>query len=265
MPAAATPRHLLAIDTSTHALSVGLTLPAAPGAPDLTARLWLHQGEGGAQASAQLIPAVLNLLANAHTGLGELDALVFGRGPGAFTGLRTAVAVVQGLAYGTRTPKHPQGLPVLGIDTLLAVAEEARHQQHSTKPHSDAPQACTITAVLDARMDEVYAATYFFPDRTLPQAQCLGGPWLCQPEQLTPLLSEAAQAGLLAGNVFELHSGRLPATAQPPQTAWPTAAALLRLAPSLLAQGHATLAADAQPLYVRDKVAQTTAERAQRA
>ncbi len=260
-----TPR-LLALDTSTHWLSVGLMLPPQPNsAPSGQPTLWLHTGEGGAQASAQLLPVVLRLLEQAHTRLDALDALVFGRGPGAFTGLRTAVAVVQGLAYGTRPPQHPQGLPVLGIDTLLAVAEEARHQSQLAQPWPEgAAQACTITAVLDARMDEIYAATYHFPDRTQPQAQLQGGPWLCKPEQLAALLSGGAQAGALAGNAFDLHGTRLPATAQPPQTAWPTAAALLRLAPALLRQGLATPAAGAQPLYVRDKVAQTTAERAER-
>ncbi len=266
MPPAVSPPRLLAIDTSTHWLSVGLMLPAALSAdsPHVSAqpRLWLHQGEGGAQASAQLIPTVLDLLAQGHTHLGELDALVFGRGPGAFTGLRTAVAVVQGLAYGTRTARHPQGLPVLGIDTLMAVAEDARHRLHGAVPGPGAPQGYTLTAVLDARMDEVYAATYHFPDRTQPWAQLQGGPWLCQPEQLADLLGDAARAGQLVGNVFELHGSRLPVTGQPPLTAWPTAAALLRLAPGLLAQGLATPPAQAQPLYVRDKVAQTTAERA---
>lgn len=254
------------MDTSTHWLSVGLMLPAAlpeaaPSAPPAP-RLWFHQCEGGAQASAQLIPAVLGLLAQGHTRLDELDAVVFGRGPGAFTGLRTAVAVVQGLAYGTRSARHPHGLPVLGIDTLMAVAEDARQRLHGAGPGLGTPQACTLTAVLDARMDEVYAATYHFPDRTQPLAQLQGGPWLCPPEQLAALLGEAAQTAPLVGNVFELHGSRLPDTGQPTQTAWPTAAALLRLAPGLLAQGQATLAAQAQPLYVRDKVAQTTAERA---
>ena len=255
---------ILALDTSTHRLSVGLAVlepalsPRATGTEATT--VWLHEGEGGAQASNQLIPSVLDLLAQAGTTLADLDVLAWGHGPGSFTGLRTTAAVVQGLAYGTRTPRHPMGLPVLGIDTLLAVAEDARHQlacQGLSGP-------CTLTALLDARMDEVYAATYLFPEAQQAVASLQGGPWLCQPEQLSVLLSTAAQAGRLAGNVFGVYGPRLPAAAQPPMEAWPTAAALLRLAPHLLHQGAATPAADAQPLYVRDKVAQTTEERAQR-
>lgn len=253
-------------------MSVGVRVACPHTTP--TDRQWLHTGEGGAQASAHLVPAVLALLAQAGTSLAELDALVWGCGPGSFTGLRTAAAVAQGLAYGTRPPRHPNGLPVLSVDTLLAVAEEARHQlcpPDSAPVPADpasAPTACTITALLDARMDEVYAATYLFPDINQPQATRLGGPWLIKPEGLAGLLDnlpgDATHTGVLAGNVFGVYGERIPPTSGPRVVAMPTAAALLRLAPGLLAQGLATPAAQAQPVYVRDKVAQTTAERATR-
>lgn len=253
-------------------MSVGVRVACPHTTP--TDRQWLHTGEGGAQASAHLVPAVLALLAQAGTSLAELDALVWGCGPGSFTGLRTAAAVAQGLAYGTRPPRHPNGLPVLSVDTLLAVAEEARHQlcppdSAPAPAHpASAPTACTITALLDARMDEVYAATYLFPDINQPQATRLGGPWLIKPEGLAGLLDnlpgDATHTGVLAGNVFGVYGERIPPTSGPRVVAMPTAAALLRLAPDLLAQGLATPAAHAQPVYVRDKVAQTTAERATR-
>lgn len=272
------PLRLLALDTSTHQMSVGVSLS---GCEAEHPQLWQHAAEGGAQASAGLIPAILDLLAQADTPLSELDALVWGHGPGAFTGLRTAAAVVQGLAYGTRTARNPQGLPVLGIDTLMAVAEEARTQW----PGHTQGQPLTVTAVLDARMDEVYAATYVFARADQPHATLQAGPWLLKPEELdahldsnpnphpdlhpdlhsgapaNAPLGQSARSGLLAGNAFELHGRRLPTTGLGQQPAWPTATALLRLAPALLAQGLATSAAHAQPLYVRDKVAQTTAER----
>src|SRR5436190_7898030 len=104
---------LLAFDTATERMSIAL---AAGGT------VWEHEaigGEGAGQASAALIPAILALLARAGVTLAELDAIAFGRGPGAFTGLRTACSVAQGLALGA-------GKPVLPIDTLLAVAEDAR-------------------------------------------------------------------------------------------------------------------------------------------
>ena len=101
----------LAFDTSTDRLSIAVTDGA---------RVWQHSGAGGAQASSTLIPAILALLAEAGLQLGELDAIAFGRGPGSFTGLRTACAVAQGLAFGAR---QGAGMPVLPIDTLMAVAE----------------------------------------------------------------------------------------------------------------------------------------------
>ena len=102
--------HWLAFDTSTDVLSLGLSARG---------QTTLRTLAGGAQASAQLIPQVLDLLAQASLGLADLQAIVFGRGPGSFTGLRTACAVAQGLAFGAN-------VPVLPIDTLLAVAEDAR-------------------------------------------------------------------------------------------------------------------------------------------
>ena len=103
----------LAFDTSTDVLS----LAVARGE-----RVWTQTLPGGPQASAGLIPAVLALMAEADMPLASLDAIVFGRGPGSFTGLRTACAVAQGLAFGA-------DVPVLPVDTLQAVAEEARWTQ----------------------------------------------------------------------------------------------------------------------------------------
>ena len=127
----------LAFDTSTDVLSLAVARDG---------QTWQQTLPGGAQASATLIPSVMDLLAQAGMPLASLDAIVFGRGPGSFTGLRTACSVAQGLALGAQ-------LPVLPVDTLLAVAEEARVQAGS-------PDTLTVLAMLDARMDEVYSAVY---------------------------------------------------------------------------------------------------------
>jgi tRNA threonylcarbamoyladenosine biosynthesis protein TsaB len=220
---------LLAFDTSTETLSIAVG--AGAGRPVLET-----SGPGGAQASAALIPAIQDLLRQVGLALEELDAIAFGRGPGSFTGLRTATAVAQGLGFGA-------GVPVLPIDTLLAVAEEA---------HA-ASGAGRIVAMLDARMDEVYFAAY---ERTADGWTTRRAPALGRPEQ-----AEVPPGWTIAGNVLELHGHRLPAGA-PRVAALPTARALLRLAPLALAARPDHPAAAALPLYIRDKVAQTTEERA---
>ena len=220
---------LLAFDTSTETLSIALC--AGPGAP-----VREHTAPGGAQASATLIPAIEELLDQAGLELAQLDAIAFGRGPGSFTGLRTAAAVAQGLGFGS-------GVPVLPIDTLLAVAEDAFER-------CGAPR---VVALLDARMDEVYFGAYGRGgDRWFVRA----APALGRPEDV------AAPAGwTLAGNALALHDARLPADVAR-VAAQPSARALLRLAPAALAASPLHAAADALPLYIRDKVAQTTEERA---
>ncbi|MDB5886892.1 MAG: peptidase glycoprotease [Polaromonas sp.] len=235
------PLKFLAFDTSTDRLSVAVTNGA---------RVWQHGGPGGAQASTTLIPAILGLLAEAGMALGELDAIAFGRGPGSFTGLRTACAVAQGLAFGAN---QGAGIAVLPIDTLMAVAEEARFQLAG----ADQGAPLGVTALLDARMDEMYVQRYQFQGGV---CRPVNGCELIRPENLVP--GDAAQ--LLAGNVFGVYAGRLPGSLAGLRCveAFPTATAMLRLAPALAAAGLCIDAARALPLYVRDKVAQTTDERA---
>jgi len=241
--AAATPLRFLAIETSTDRMSVALG-SGRPGDP-----VWYRAGAGGAQASTELLPTVQTLLDEAGWTLRSLDAVVFGRGPGAFTGLRTACAVAQGLAFGA-------DLPVLPVDTLLVLAEQARCL-HVAQGHAE---PSVVGALLDARMDEIYVA---------PCARTEGGwlslapPRLCRPEALADYLAPwwPATGGLLGGNVFDVYGPRLTGLAAERQFALPDAGALLRLAPGLLAAGGAVAARDAQPLYVREKVAQTTEER----
>ena len=225
--------NLLAVDTSTDTLSIAVQRGQ---------EVWQHTGPGGAQASATLIPAVRGLLQQAGLGFDALQAIVFGRGPGSFTGLRTACAVAQGLAFGAR---GGAGVPVLPVDTLLAVAEQARHAHGSTR----------VIAVLDARMDEVYHGRY--------EWLAAEGRWQADADfGLAAPQAVLAPAGwTVAGNARAAYGERLAPEATHVQ-ALPTATALLRLAPCLLAAGQGVPASDALPRYVRDKVAQTTAERA---
>jgi tRNA threonylcarbamoyladenosine biosynthesis protein TsaB len=254
------PLRLLALETSTDTLSLALGSGVAGGP------LWQHNGPGGAQASATLLPLLHNLLTQAGWTLQSLDALVFGRGPGSFTGLRTACAVAQGLAYGAQSPARPGGLPVLAVDTLLALAEAALDQDAASSSPSPRADSGVVVALLDARMNELYVAPYAFNPQGLHE---LAPPRLCAPQQLGAYLAQslppdaalAQGACLLAGNVFDTYAGPLADVPGRRIVALPSAAALLRLAPGLLAAGAAVVAQDALPLYVRDKVAQTTAER----
>lgn len=269
MPHAAAPR-LLAIDTATEVLA--LAVSTAEGR-------WTRELPGGAAASATLLPAVQALLAEAGLRPTQLSAVAFGCGPGAFTGLRTACAAAQGLALGA-------GCPVLPLDNLLLLADDALAQCAQGVAGVGASAAMALPAVgdewwvaIDARMDEVYAGRWrctalAAPDAGRPPAPAAGGlaalglQWQPQDPPALFTLPALAQRWLaqppqrLAGNAAQVFADRLPL---PGVVAWPRcadrAAALLRLAEAAWARGEAVAPDQALPVYVRDKVALTTAER----
>jgi len=236
----------LALETSTDTLS----LAVASGM-----QTWTHTSAGGALTSTHMIPQTLALLKEASLALTDLQAVVFGRGPGAFTGLRTACSVAQGLAFGA-------DVPVLPIDTLLAVAEEARVAHTAT----GATPVNRVLAVMDARMTQVYAAAYeFTPDGdTAGTWRCVQAAELHSPETLHWPANWSQDSFIAAGNAWPVYADRWPTALTALQImALPTAAALLRLAPGAWAAGDAVPPEEALPLYIRDKVAQTTDERMQ--
>lgn len=224
---------ILAFDTATEHMSIAL---------DVRGEVFAHEGVGGAHASGTLIPAILALLTRAGVTLRELDAIAFGRGPGAFTGLRTACAVAQGLAFGADKP-------VLPIDSLLAVAEDARAGDR---------RAQRIWVAMDARMNEVYAAQYAFAEE---RWSVLDAPMLTTPDALNERW-QVHPPELIAGSALAAFDERLAVRgARIAPDALPRAGAMLPLARALWDAGGAVDAALALPLYVRDKVAQTTVER----
>ncbi len=228
----------LAFDTSTELLHLG----ASDGS-----RLIGHARPGAAQASAQIVPLALETLRGLGLSLGQLDAVVMGRGPGSFTGLRTACAVAQGLAFGA-------DIPVLPIDTLLAMAEDAR----------GALARVRVLTVLDARMGQFYVAAW---EHDQGQWCAVQEPALLDPDEVrwpAPWSVESPTPTRVAGIGLQALS-QAAHSAWPPGvemvSAAPTAEALLRLAPAAWRAGLAVPAEQAMPLYLRDKVAQTTAER----
>jgi len=176
--------------------------------------------------------------------IGALDAVVFGAGPGAFTGLRIACGVAQGLAL-------PRNLPVLGVCTLEALAEQAL---------ADDPGADRVIACIDARMGEIYHAAY---RRTAQGWEARDAPALALPEEL-PVPEGGGWVG--CGTGFRAHGAALSLRFGPHLTrvdpdALPRASAMLRLALPRLAAGEGKDPAEAVPLYVREKVALKIHER----
>lgn len=181
---------------------------------------------------------VMELLAEADLALCDLDGLAHGMGPGSFTGLRIACGVAQGLALGA-------GLPVLGVSTLEALAEESGGER--------------VAACLDARMHEVYAGLY---QRQGEGWECLAGPLVCPPA-VAPLPGEVGYVGVGSGfaaypALAERFAGRL---ARIDAVALPHARAIARLAAPRFARGEGRPAEAAEPLYIRDRVALKIHER----
>lgn len=220
---------LLAFETATRRLSVALWRDG-----ELIERT-ADCANGG---SERLLPWVHELLAEAGLTLAQLDGIAFGAGPGGFTGLRLACGVAQGLAYGL-------DLPLLPVSTLEALALAAGDGE--------------VWTCLDARMNEVYSAAYAVAgDGVRPIMTPV-----CQPPAVAPAPTFAGGWGV--GDGFASYGAVLLARKPDLQgvrgDVFPSAAAVARLAAPALARGEGVGAALAQPIYVRDKVALTTAER----
>jgi tRNA threonylcarbamoyladenosine biosynthesis protein TsaB len=217
---------LLALDASTECCSVALMLGA-----DMRLRETLTD-----RGHAELIlPYVHSLLADAGVRLGELDGIAIGRGPGAFTGLRIAAGVAQGLAFAA-------GLRIATVSSLAAVAE--RVPAAANEP---------ILVCNDARMGEVYWGHYI---RAAAGSVCIVGEERVGPPEV--VLSEArarhaagnglarfeSLRGGLAARGLQLHSG-----------VYPRADAVARLGAAEIVAGRALPPEAALPSYVRDEVA----------
>jgi tRNA threonylcarbamoyladenosine biosynthesis protein TsaB len=223
----------LALDSSTEWCSAALSCDGEVAA--LERRADHRHGE-------LLLPMVEHLLAQAGLGTQALDGVAFAAGPGAFTGLRIACGLAQGLAFA-------RDLPVLGISSLEALAEVAGAER--------------VVACLDARMHEVYCAAYLRRDD--------GWEVMREPACLPPSELEALPEGdwIGAGGGFKVYREILTARLGGAlkhllPDLRPNAYAIARLAAARFARGEAVDAAGALPLYLRDKVALTRAERAAR-
>jgi tRNA threonylcarbamoyladenosine biosynthesis protein TsaB len=223
--------NLLAIDTSTDSCSVAASRGEA---------LFTRSEPALQRQAEKILGMVEDVLAEARLDLGQIEGIAYGEGPGSFTGLRIAAGVTQGIAFA-------RGIGVVGIGSLLALAEEAAGDK--------------VISCLDAHMGEVYHAAYV---RAGPGWEEICAPGLCRPEDL-PL--PAGEEWIGCGDGFAAHRDRLASrlggrvSAVRPGAA-PSARAVLKLAMPRFAAGEAKDAATAVPVYLRDKVAKKTSERA---
>ena len=242
---------LLALDTAATSCSVALLTDAGL----LETRL-----EAERVQAETLLPMVEKLLAEAGLSLRSLDAVAFGRGPGAFTGLRVAAAVTQGLAYGA-------DLPVVPVSNLAALAAAA-HTRHGAE---------YILACLDARMQEVYWAAYRVRGDSLvssaqgrlghsmaPSAQgrlgdsleVLAQECLSPPGELNP---PPGARWFGAGSGWDAYpealKARVPGLQGVDGTLTAAAGDIARLAYSAFRQGSVVSPEQAIPVYLRDNVA----------
>jgi len=220
---------ILALETSTEYCSVALWQDG-----NVSGRSEL----AGQRHSEILMDMLDAVLADAGISLQQLGGLAFGRGPGSFTGVRIACGVVQGLALGV-------DIPVAGVCTLQALAEASGQDK--------------VIAVLDARMGELYHAAY----------EKQTGDWV---EVSAPRVCKPADAPLVPGTGWHLLGSGLAVDAALLDrydgqltgidgSVVPQASAVARLGAREILRGAGVDAAQALPLYVRDKVALTTAER----
>jgi tRNA threonylcarbamoyladenosine biosynthesis protein TsaB len=234
--------NLLALDTSTPVCAVALRAGA---------RTFCETTLAGNTHSQLALPMIEKLLSEAQIRLSDVDAVAFGSGPGSFTGVRIACALAQGIAFA-------HGKLVVPVSTLAAVA----YTCGSTQPDLE-----RIWVANDARMNEVYCAGF---ERDAQGAWVERVPVrVCSPADAMPadvgawvLAGDAAAAyPEMISDAF-LKGGRSWAKRTHPQTVPLTAEGLLAAGIAAFQAGAAIHPRDAEPLYVRNKIAFTEAERA---
>ncbi|WP_445144434.1 tRNA (adenosine(37)-N6)-threonylcarbamoyltransferase complex dimerization subunit type 1 TsaB [Dyella sp. Tek66A03] len=224
--------NLLAIETATEACSVALIH-----GDEVIAR-----SEIAPRRHAELVlPMADALLAEAGLGRHALNVIAVGRGPGAFTGVRLGISLAQGMALAL-------DIPVVTVSSLAALALEA--------PEDDA----AILAVIDARMGEIYAASYRRDDNGGLVA--LDEERVCMPAALAlPHASHWHVVGTGWGTYAEALRARLTGELRTADGAcYPQARRVAELAALEFAAGRATAPEHALPVYLRDKVALTLVE-----
>ena len=220
---------ILAIDTATEACSAALLLDGA------VSERFMVQPRG----HGELILGMMDeLLGEAGLRPGDLDALAFGRGPGAFTGVRIGTGVAQGTAFAA-------GLPLLPVSNLAALAHRCCREQGASR----------VLAALDARMGEVYWGAYRCEDAG--QVTLLGDELVAVPDALPLPRGEGWQGAGHGwsgqGEVLKAHLGEVVGECYPDLMC--SAHDIVLLAATAFENGEAVAAEAGLPVYLRDKVA----------
>lgn len=224
---------LLALETATEACSAAL----------LVGGELIERSEIAPRRHAELIlPMIESLLAEAGISRRRIDAIAVGRGPGAFTGVRLAISVAQGLALGL-------DLPVVPVSSLAALAQDA-----------PAPVGAPVLAVIDARMGEIYAGAFL--RNSNGTVDPIGEEYVGPADRLiVPALADWSVAGSgwsVYRDAIGARLGGVPRWADGER--YPQARAIARLAAPQFAAGNAVAPELALPVYLRDKVALTLEE-----
>lgn len=221
----------LAIDASTEACSVALTYQG---------KVYSRYQLCPQSHSLVLLPMVDEVLSEAGVKLTQLDGLIYGRGPGSFTGVRIGIGVAQGLAYSA-------DLQVVGISTLQAMAQQAFDANGDTE----------VIASIDARMSETYSGLFAADDNNLMQP--VKPEAVIAPNLVADYISSSLDKSVTGvGSAWLAYEQELSlAMAQVKVNAdieFPHALAMLALGKSEFAQGNAVNAESAEPVYLRDTV-----------
>lgn len=228
----------LAIDASTEACSVAIQYKG---------KVYSEYELCPQSHSLRLLPMVDDLLKQAGCQLSELDGLIYGQGPGSFTGVRIGIGVAQGLAFSAE-------LPVVGVSTMQAMAQQAYQLNQSS----------AVLVAIDARMSEVYNGYYQLDDNQIMQEFLPES--VLAPEKVkahytsSETLPENASISLpayVAGTGWEAYSealSELQLSKGTPEILFPHAEAMLTIGIVKFENGEAKTAEEAQPVYVRDTV-----------
>ena len=222
---------ILAIETATDACSAALVIG------DTQLQRYALEPK---QHTRLIIPMIESLLAEAELKITDLTAIAVGRGPGSFTGVRIAVSLAQGLAYGL-------GCPVYPISTLEALAWQIKDQLPTTGSH-------LIVPALDARMQEVYVAAYRLQHGVIiPQQQEV----LCKPEAIGEYWDLTKDSVVTVGSGWDVYPNP---SFQHFEQRYPHAIEIAQIAKLQMDAGMVGKhALDVLPVYLRDEVAKASA------